>query len=141
MAKFKGKSSLNLMKPIKRDITIWERCYSTTGYTYDFDMYCGREIVVVRDGTLGERVVRKLCSTLSNPSAVVCCDRFFTTINLASSLNFGLVGTIMRNKKFLPNLDGSKLERGYCIFKFSNNGTMFCKWQDTKEVLLIPLIP
>lgn len=51
-----------LLKPIKRGIKTWMRSDSFTGYTYDFNIYTGRE-TDHQDTTLGERVIRKLVST------------------------------------------------------------------------------
>lgn len=78
MVKFKGRSSLKQhmpLKPIKRGIKIWERCDSATGYLYDFNIYQGKELQV-ESGTLGERVVKSLVSTLRTNEVVICIDRF-----------------------------------------------------------------
>ncbi|XP_054729306.1 piggyBac transposable element-derived protein 4-like [Anastrepha obliqua] len=47
MAKFKGRSSLKQympMKPIKRGVKIWLRCDAKTGYTYDLNVYTGKDV-------------------------------------------------------------------------------------------------
>ncbi|GFQ64883.1 piggyBac transposable element-derived protein 4 [Trichonephila clavata] len=66
MAKFKGRSSLKQylpLKQIKRGIKLWERSDSVTGYTYDMNIYAGKDLNT--DGkTLGERVVLQLCSSI-----------------------------------------------------------------------------
>lgn len=78
MAKFKGRSVLKQympLKPVKRGIKLWLRCDSLTGYTYDFNVYCGKE-TMQSEGTLGERVVARLAETISNPDTALCFDRF-----------------------------------------------------------------
>ncbi|KAF2905626.1 hypothetical protein ILUMI_00546 [Ignelater luminosus] len=54
------------LKPVKKGIKIWERCDSKSGYIYDMKVYTGKEDDNA-DGTLGERMVRKLTSTIRNP--------------------------------------------------------------------------
>lgn len=66
MAKFKGRSTLKQyvpLKPINRGIKIRKRCDSDTGYCYDFNEYAGKDLENL-DGSLGERVVGKLSSTV-----------------------------------------------------------------------------
>lgn len=52
-----------------------------TGYTYDFNVYTGRETERL-DGTLGERVVNKLIFKAKEKDITFCSDHFFTSTNL-----------------------------------------------------------
>jgi hypothetical protein len=138
MTKFKGRSSLKQympLKPVRRGIKMWLRCDSNTGYTYDFNIYTGKETQQV-DGTLGERVVRTLASTIKENNVTLCFDRFFTSVHLLQSLNFPAVGTCIPNRKNLPKIT-NKLKRGESVFQCTSDGLMFVKWQDTKEVLML----
>ncbi|XP_030751726.1 piggyBac transposable element-derived protein 4-like [Sitophilus oryzae] len=57
MTKFKGRSSLKQylpLKPIKREIKIWQRCDSVSGYVYDFNIYQRRESDAMADKPLCE---------------------------------------------------------------------------------------
>lgn len=114
---------------------MWLRCDALTGYTYDFNIYCGREHEIVL-GTLGERVVNQLASTIREPDVTLCFDRFFTSINLLETLDFAALGTVMANRKKLPVIS-QKLVKGEHIFRASNSGIMFTKWHDTKEVIIV----
>ena len=139
MTKFKGRSSMKQylpMKPVKRGMKIWMRCDSLTGYTYDFDVYTGKEATNTKDGTLGERVVQKLASTIKNADTTLAFDRFFTSVSLIDTLPFPAVGTCMRNRKNLPTLNKSR-ERGEVFFTGNSRGTLLAQWIDTKEVIVL----
>lgn len=138
MTKFKGRSSLKQympLKPTKRGIKMWLRCDSGTGYTYDFNIYVGKE-EGNQDGTLGERVVNKLANTIQEVDVILCFDRFFTSVDLLHSTNYAAVGTCIATRKNIPKLP-EKLKRGQSVFKCTNEGVIFAKWQDTKDVLVL----
>lgn len=138
MAKFKGRSSLKQylpLKPIKRGIKIWVRSDSKTGYVYDLNIYAGKEMNA-SEGTLGERVVFSLSDTIKCTNVVLTFDRFFSSVHLLDTIKFPAVGTLMRNRKNVPKFTGN-LERGESEFQFNENGSLVCRWQDTKEVLAI----
>lgn len=138
MTKFKGRSSLKQylpMKPVKRGIKLWQRCDSQTGYIYDFNIYAGKE-TSQQKGTLGERVVRKLCNTIREEDVALCFDRFFTSVELINSLEFACVGTCVRTRKNLPNFH-RKLPRGESELYCSDRGSICVRWQDTKDVILL----
>ncbi|XP_055909332.1 piggyBac transposable element-derived protein 4-like [Eupeodes corollae] len=138
MTKFKGRSSLKQympLKPTKRGIKMWLRCDALSGYTYDFNIYSGREEQVLK-GTLGERVVNTLAETIKEKDVTLCFDRFFTSIYLLKSLKQAALGTIMTNRKGLPIIH-QKLKKGESAIKASNTGVMFVKWHDTKVVSVL----
>lgn len=139
MVKFKGRSSLKQFipnKPIKRGIKLWERCDSMTGYIYDLNIYAGKE-TTKREGTLGERVVKKLCETVRSPDVCCCFDRFFTSVDSMTRLEYPCVGTYMRNRKNVPEFENKKLSRGDTDFFVTDLRIMATRWQDTKQVLLL----
>lgn len=137
MVKFKDRSSLKQympLKPTKRGFKIWQTCDSMTGYIYDFNVYCGKEVVAT-ESTLGERVVRKLCSTIRKPDICLCFDSFFTSLELMNTLDFPCVGNFMCNRKNVAKFEKKQLIRGDADFIVLNNeGTMAVKWKDTKDV-------
>jgi hypothetical protein len=139
MTKFKGRSSLKQfqpLKPTKRGVKKWMRCDAKTGYVYDFNIYAGAENNTDVVGTLGERVVNKLCSTIRNPNVTICFDRFFTSVKLVDTLPFACVGTVMTNRKKLPPIK-DKLNKSESLALCSNKGTLVVKWQYSKEVMLL----
>lgn len=138
MTKFKGRSTPKQympLKPVKRGIKMWLRCDASTGYTYDFNIYSGKGLEQL-EGTLGERVVNKLASTIIEPDVNLCFDRFFTSVKLLDSITYPAVGTIMSNRKNVPKF-GNKLQRGEAEFKGTSFVLLCVKWQDTKEVLVM----
>jgi hypothetical protein len=57
MTKFKGRSSVRQhlpLKLVKQGIKVWLRRDSITGYTYDRNIYAGKE-PIPGEGNLGER--------------------------------------------------------------------------------------
>lgn len=141
MTKFKGRSSLKQympLKAVKRGIKLWCRCESDSGYTYDLNVYSGKESQPITDGalTLGGRVVKRLASTIQEPDVCLCFDRFFTSVNLLETCGYAALGTCMSNRKNLSNVQG-KLKRGESMFRSNETGLLLAKWQDTKEVLVL----
>ncbi|GFY68708.1 piggyBac transposable element-derived protein 4 [Trichonephila inaurata madagascariensis] len=139
MAKFKSRSSLKQyspLKPIKRGIKLWERCNSVTGYTYDMNIYAGKDLNTDRK-TLGERVVLQLCSTIRNPDVTLAFDRFFTSVNLIDNINFPALGTCISTRRNMPKFgSGAKLAKE-SEFLQNRNGTLATRWQDSKEVIVL----
>ena len=138
MTKFKRRSARKHylpLKPVKRGIKVWIRCDALTGYTYDWNIYGGKENTV-QQGTLGERVVRKLCDSITEKDVTVAFDRFFTSVHLMDTLPFAAVGTCIKNRKNLPDMQ-AVLARGEAEFSGNNHGTIAARWIDTKEVLVL----
>ncbi|KAJ6639505.1 PiggyBac transposable element-derived protein 4, partial [Pseudolycoriella hygida] len=138
MVKFKGRwagKQYMPQKKKKRGAKIWSRSDAMSGYCYDFNIYKGKEEGPA-EGTLGERVVIKLCSTIGEEDVVVCTDRFFTSYQLMKSLPYACVGTCMANRKNVPILK-EKLKKGESSSQSTEDGVICFKWQDTKEVLLM----
>lgn len=138
MVKFKGRwagKQFMPMKKTKRGAKIWSRSDAMSGYCYDFNIYKGKEQGPA-EGTLGERVVIKLCSTIGDEDVVVCTDRFFTSYQLMKTLPYACVGTCMGNRKNVPIMK-EKLKKGESVSQSTADGVVGFKWQDTKEVLLM----
>ncbi|XP_037037956.1 piggyBac transposable element-derived protein 4-like [Bradysia coprophila] len=138
MMKCKARTSLKQFmkdKPTKRGIKGWVRADAESGYVYDINLYtgksCGNE-----EGTLGERVVNTLCSTIRDPDVAIVMDRFFSSVRLHQTIKFPIVGTVITNRRNLPKMPG-KLSRGDSMAKCTNTGVICYKWQDTKEVTLL----
>jgi hypothetical protein len=90
MTKFNGRSSIKQclpVKPVKQGIKVWMRCDSLTVYTYDMNIYAGKEPNPGK-GTLGEIVVKRLASTVQEKDVTLAFERFFTSVYLINTLNF-----------------------------------------------------
>lgn len=75
-----------------------------------------------------------LCSSIREENVAIVTDRFFTSVTLLQTLNYACVGTVMRNRKNLPDMTG-KLQRGHSKSKCTDDGIICYKWQDTAEVM------
>ncbi len=126
MVKCQARTSLKQYmknKPVDLGIKMWGRCDSDSGYCYDFNIYAGKETENL-PGTLGERVVTTLCSTISDDEdVVIIIDRFFTSVNLLKNLPYAVVGTCMTNRKNVPKIV-EKLKRGDSIAKCTDDGVI-----------------
>jgi len=127
MVKFKGRSALKQylpLKPIKRGIK-------------DLNVYSGKiENEEFSEGTLGERVVNKLCSTIKISDVVMSFDRFFTSVKLIHTLPFSAVGTVIKSRKNVPKF-AKELDKGESEFLVTSSGVVASRWIDSKEVVVI----
>lgn len=132
MTKFKGRSSLKQYMPLKptkkgyKDVDALgfsDRLW----YTYNFNIYCGQEESLVI-GSLGERMVNTLISTIWKPNATLCFDYFFRSVHLLTSLNFAALRTCMANRKKLLSMDTKKLKKREAVSKCNSSGLMYTKW-------------
>ena len=139
MVKFKGRSALKQylpLKPIKRGIKVWQRCDAKTGYIFDLNVYSGKIENEEFSGTLGERVVNKLCSTIKISDVVMSFDRFFTSVKLIHTLPFSAVGTVIKSRKNVPKF-AKKLDKEESEFLVISSGVVASRWIDSKEVVVI----
>jgi len=138
MTKFKGRSSFKQYMPAKlakRGTKVWMRCDLLTGYTYDMNIYMGKK-VVSQEGTLGERVVKLLISSIQDRDVTLAFDSFFTSVNLMIDVNFAAVGTCMKNRKNMPK-DAVAIKKGETKFLGNDKGVLCVQWMDSKEVVLL----
>ena len=115
MVIFKGHSALKQyfpLKPIKRRIKVWQRCDAKTGYISDLNVYSGKvENHELFEGSLGERVVNKLCFAIKISDVMMSFERFFTSVNLIHTLPFSAEGTVVKSQKKVLKFDKC-LEKG-----------------------------
>jgi len=94
MVKFKGRSVLKQylpLQPIKRGVKVWQRFDAQAGYIFDLNIYAGKtENDEFSEGTLEERVVTKLCSTIKISDVVLSFDRFLLVSTLFTLCHFQL---------------------------------------------------
>ncbi|KAG4076030.1 hypothetical protein HA402_014029 [Bradysia odoriphaga] len=74
--------------------------------------------------------------TIRDPNVAIIVDRFFMSVHLQRTIPFACVGTVMTNRKNLPQIT-VKLQRGESKAVCSEDGIIYYKWQDTKEVSLL----
>ncbi|XP_065843443.1 piggyBac transposable element-derived protein 4-like [Oscarella lobularis] len=108
MIKYKGRSKFKQYvpaKPIKYGFKSFYICDSLNGYTFDFQIYKGKENGTVQHG-LGAQVVLDLCAPLLGKNYHVDCDNFFSSPYIANALaekNTFFIGTCRTNRKGVPD--------------------------------------
>ena len=92
-------------KPEKYGIKIFWACDSETSYPLNGIIYLGRQPDQKTGKNLGENIVMKLMEPFKNSGRNITTDNFFTSLRLANVLkasNLSLVGTVRKNKLFIP---------------------------------------
>ena len=114
-------------KPGRYGIKIWALCDATNAYLYNAKVYIGKEDGVTEIGQ-GENVVKWLSEPVLKAGRNITTDNFFTTLSLARyllSFKTTLVGTVRKNKRFLPpDFQSSKGEMGAIKFLFQEKVTI-----------------
>ena len=115
MVKSKGRFTCKQyvrMKPVKWGFKLWVLSDSYNGYTWNFEVYRGKEGETISSNGLGYDVVIKMVSGLENQGYIVYTDNFYSSSALFLELQrqkFGAVGTIATNRRGCPDaLEGQK---------------------------------
>lgn len=91
-------------KPAKYGIKIWWICDAENSYPLFGLIYTGKK-GTTREINQGERVVKELAAPYKGSGRNISMDNFFTTLPLAKYLiswNLTMVGTLRKNKKYIP---------------------------------------
>ena len=147
MVKNKGRFSCKQYvraKPVRWGFKLWVLADSSTGYTYNFQVYRGKHGETVSSKGPGFDVVMSLVEGLEKQGFIVYTDNFYSSPVLFEELanqGFGAVGTInpsrescpvslaAQKKKMLPK----KCDRGYGVW-IRKNSILYNVWKDTKVV-------
>lgn len=128
-------------KKHKFGVKVFKLC-TENGYTYDFEIYSGREVnTVTATGSVGEKIVMKLTNSLLNAGRTLYTDNFYTSCVLARVLlknKTHLIGTLRKNRKHLPkDVVGAKLKKNEIVGKQCEDGIVVLKWKDKRDVLML----
>lgn len=130
-------------KPAKYGIKIFWACDAANAYPLQGQLYTGKPLDGERQVNVGERTVLDLVAKYKGSGRNVTTDNFFTSLQLARTLNswkMTLVGTLRKNKAFLPpNMQASKDRPIYStIFAFNKDATI-CSYvpKKNKSVILL----
>lgn len=143
MIKYKGRTSLKQytpMKPIKRDIKVWCRADSHSGYLCDFDIYTGRHRDGIQKG-LGYSVVTRLCRGIEGKWYNIYFDNFFTSYPLLEDLYSKKIlacGTVRQGRREFPAVLFDKnaiktMKRGETVWRMKGP-ILALTWIDNKSV-------
>lgn len=137
-------------KPVRFGYKEWMLC-SSTGYCYNFDVYCGAKpsSVSTESSTkftlpLGSRVVELLECVAQPSDHTVFFDNYFTSHSLLKMLRnkgFRATGTVRENRTKncpLPSKNSmNKGERGHFRYMYDKtNFLLFVKWKDNNVVTM-----
>ncbi|XP_048575717.1 piggyBac transposable element-derived protein 4-like [Nematostella vectensis] len=136
-------------KPTKWGLKLWVLADSTNGYTYDFDVYAGRQTAnAPSTNGLAYDVVMKLLSPLLNQGYHLYCDNFYTSVTLIKDLflvKTPATGTAAENRRGFPEemKNGrkwaGKKERG--SMRWHRDGVCLAQqWKDNRPVTILSSI-
>ena len=121
-------------KPAKYGIKVFWAWDASNAYPLQGQIYTGKPKDGPRQVNVGEQTVLNLVSLYKIPGRNVTTDNFFTTMELAkvlNSWNMTLVGTVRKNKRFLPsNMQSTK--------KKPVNSTNFAYHRDATVCSYVP---
>lgn len=92
-------------KPEKYGIKIFWACDSSNSFPLQGQLYTGKPPEADRQTNVGQRTVLDLVCAYKNSGRNITTGNFFTSLQLAQTLNswnLTLVGTVRKNKRFLP---------------------------------------
>lgn len=132
-------------KPIRFGYKLWALCGSS-GYCFNFDIYCGKNQTEVGDDLLlGSRVVLKMLEAVKEPkSHTVFFDNFFTNRDLLIYLGnrgYRATGTLREARTGDCPLKASKEmkkeQRGFHDYMYDKTGeVLFVRWNDNRSVTI-----
>jgi len=91
--------------------------------------------------SLSETIVIPLCENYSNEGRTIVTDNFYTLVPLAKNLlsqNTHLVGTLRKNRGFLPKTVATKKLKNGDLFGLENNfGIVVCEFKNKRGIYLL----
>nr|CAH7749054.1 unnamed protein product [Callosobruchus chinensis] len=90
---------------------------------------------------VAERVVMEMIEPLLDEGRTLITDNWYTSVNLAETLqtrSTHLIGTLRKNRKNLPkDVVEAKLKKGEIVAKQNKKNVVVMKWQDKRDVLFL----
>ena len=108
------------------------------GYSFNFQIYLGKEENSEKETSLGERFIFDLISGHNFQGKYLYFNNFFTSLRLLENLklqNIKACGTIRSDRAGIPSdfAKKNKMERGNCKSMVLSNSIVFT-WMETKQV-------
>ena len=126
-------------KPAKYGIKVFWACDASNAYPLQGQIYTGKLTDGPRQVNVGEQTVLNLVSLYKSSGRNVTTDNFFTTMELAkvlNSWNMTSVGTVRKNKRFLPSNMQPTKERP--IYSTNRDATV-CSYVPKKKKTVVLL--
>ncbi|KAJ8941648.1 hypothetical protein NQ314_010292 [Rhamnusium bicolor] len=122
------------------EIKVFWACNASNGYHLQGQLYTGNPPDGERQKNIVERTVLDLVANYKNSGRNITTDNFFTSPQLAHAWNLIWVGTVRKNKIFLPlSMQASKKRSiNSTNFAYSNYSTL-CSYvpKKNKSVVLL----
>lgn len=103
----------------------------SNGYTYKIIIYEGKQST--NGESLTETIVTSLCENYLNEGRTIVTDNFYTSVPLAEKLlsqNTHLVGTLRKNRRFLPkDVIEKKINKGEFVGLENSSGVVVSKFK------------
>ena len=128
-------------KPVKYGIKVFWACDASNAYPLQGQIYTGKPTDSPRQVNVGKQTVPNLVSLYKSSGRNVRTYNFFTTMELAkvlNSWNMTLVGTVRKNKRFLPsNMQPTKESPVYSTnFAYHRDATV-CSYVPKKKAVVL----
>jgi len=101
----------------------------SNGYTYKIIIYEGKQLI--KGESLTETIVSDLYENYLNEGQTIVTNNFYTSVPLAEKMskNTHLVGTLRKNRRFLPKtVIENKIKKGEIFGLENNSGVVVSKF-------------
>lgn len=127
-------------KPDKYGLKLFLICDSETAYPLQGIPYLGKH--GERKTNLGRETVKELAAPYYKTGRNITCDNFFTDMELANSLSrsgLSLVGTVRKNKAFLPQSfqTGKDIKKFESSFLFTEEQSLVAHKSNEKKHVVV----
>lgn len=125
-------------KPDKYGIKFWVLCEVKSKYVVNIIPYLGAQEKAKRGNIpLGESVVLELTQNIGGKGYNICCDNYFTSLNVAKKLKekrISFIGTIKKNKRELNKvMTEPEKNKIFSSTFFWHQSIMFVKYQPKRN--------
>jgi len=107
--------------------------------TYKITIYIGKQSI--KGESLTETIVSDLCQNYLNEGQTIFTDNFYTSVPLVEKMlskNTHLVGTLRKNRRFLPKtVFEKKIKKGEIFGLENNSGVVVSKFKDKRDIYLL----
>jgi hypothetical protein len=135
-------------KPVRFGFKLWVLACTSTGYTYEFFVYLGKNGTELTDKAKGVayNVVMDLVPRLTNQGYILFTDSFYTTFDLSRDLlrkGIYFVGTVRGNSSAMPIVFKNSVKdwervSGRGDFRWVRDDKFVTvQWRDTKTVTVL----
>lgn len=129
-------------KPAKYGLKIYALSDARSFYTFNFEVYTGRQPNgPYLSSNTPEDVVKRLVEPIRGSGRVIVTDNYYTSFKLGQDLkteyNLRLLGTVRKNRRFVPPIMLARRPPQTSFFAFNNVGTLVTYAKSKKTFVLL----